>query len=349
MPSQSRRPSLWIFTPCFRGLHPRMVSDGSPDGTGVKADTQAAPDAPYRGDSAVDPGYAVDTVHGSPLNQPHSPDQPHKPAQQRSRGAAGRERCGRRPAGAASSPQRPGSEAGPPLRIGNLSLSRGLLSTITGAVKAVTHDGRPAAGTARFAAGGSRPFEDRGNRRHGQVPHDREGIYPLTGGKILRDHEGLPGMRGQRGSRGRCDYSCSAAAKALSWWPLPVRGRSRIVASMARRREAGSGSAFDTASYPAGLRSAVMDAVEVVTRDERTCDRCRGFYRRRLLCPFGDRRNQRHGKVSHDREGFYTRNGCKILRDHEGRPGMRGQRGSRGGCDYLCSAGTGLFMMAAAL
>ena len=39
----------------------------------------------------------------------------------------------------------------------------------------------------------------------------------------------------------------------------------------------------------------------------------------------------------HDREGSYTRNGYKILRDHERRPGKRGRRASRGGCDYAVS------------
>jgi hypothetical protein len=60
-----------------RGFRSAMVSDGSPGGTGVEAGTQAAPDAPCPGDSVVDPGYAVDPVYDSPLNQPHSPDQPH--------------------------------------------------------------------------------------------------------------------------------------------------------------------------------------------------------------------------------------------------------------------------------
>jgi len=47
-------------------------------GAGVKAGAQGVPDVQCPGDSAVDPGYVVDPVHGSPLNQPHSPDPPHK-------------------------------------------------------------------------------------------------------------------------------------------------------------------------------------------------------------------------------------------------------------------------------
>jgi hypothetical protein len=63
-----------------------------------------------------------------------------------------------------------------------------------------------------------RPFEDRGNQRHGQVSHDREGSYPRNGYKTLRDHERRPVMRGQRDSRVRRDYMCNAGAKAFSGW-----------------------------------------------------------------------------------------------------------------------------------
>jgi hypothetical protein len=48
-------------------------------------------------------------------------------------------------------------------------------------------------------------------------------------------------------------------------------------------------------------------------------------------------------------KGFIPELGAKSFVIMKGPPGMRGQRGSRGQCDYLCSAGgEGLFMMAAA-
>ena len=108
-----------------------------------------------------------------------------------------------------------------------------------GAVKVVTRDGRAVSGAAQFTAGRlPGPLEIAGTGVTVGFPHDRERSCTRNGGKILRDHERQPGMRGRRASRGGCDHMRSAADnEGSSCWPLPaVTGQGLIAASMARQR-----------------------------------------------------------------------------------------------------------------
>ena len=77
---------------------------------------------------------------------------------------------------------------------------------------------------------------------------------------------------------------------------FPVRGRSCIVASMARRRDWLMFPLRDR-SLSRGFRSTMIGAVKLVTHDKRASDRCRVICRCRFPGPLRDRGKRRHGTV----------------------------------------------------
>jgi hypothetical protein len=81
------------------------------------------------------------------------------------------------------------------------------------------------------------PCEGRGSQCHGKVFHDHEGSGTASGTGCFVIMKGRPGMRGQRGSGGGCDFRGSAGTKAFRDGRCPARGQSWIVASIARRRD----------------------------------------------------------------------------------------------------------------
>ena len=202
-------PPVTAFTAPLTALHRGRRPEASRrlrSGTGVEAGAQAAPDAPCPGDSAVDPGHAVDPVHDSPLNQPHSPDQPHKLAPQRSRGA--------RPGGIVPAGGREGM-------------------TDDGRCDSSDMMGGRARRHAITAPGSSKIAEIGVTARVSEIAKD---FIPMLGSRCFA-MKGAPGMRGQRGSRGERDHTDGAGRKALHDGRCSVRDQRLIVASMARRRD----------------------------------------------------------------------------------------------------------------